>query len=316
MSQRSFCWWYEKVIRIDQEKLLCPEDPNPHFPDSAWFDSDIYPPSHKNYYQDPRASRSLQSLPHHDRGATPTHRRIPRNTTLVTAEQIRQRRNAITIIWTGLTVLAISALMIFADLPEPASAHPPGGDRYWDPCSVENPQTGECTGAYVHPPHPTIPTTRPPPPTQPTWASTTATTTLRCSGGQHVDGTGRGCHSNHVRPSCHCTLTRYYNRHVGGRHVRTEVPPCNAACPIQPPNEPPGLPNSPTKPTRIRWRTRALSVPAANATTTTSAVRITRQHPAMHEDTTTSPPEEETVTSHLRKRLLYALGPSMWTGHR
>ena len=69
MSQRSFCWWYEKVIRIDQEKLLCPEDPNPHFPDSAWFDHDIYPPSHKNYYQDPRASRSLQSLPHHDRGA-------------------------------------------------------------------------------------------------------------------------------------------------------------------------------------------------------------------------------------------------------
>ena len=73
MSQRSFCWWYESVIRIDQEDLLCPEDPNPHFPDSAWFDSDIYPPSHKNYYQDPRANRSLQSLPHHDRG-------VPRRT--------------------------------------------------------------------------------------------------------------------------------------------------------------------------------------------------------------------------------------------
>ena len=69
MSQRSFCWWYQKVIRIDQEKLLCPDDPNPHFPDSAWFDHDIYPPSHKNYYQDPRANRNLQSLPHHDRGA-------------------------------------------------------------------------------------------------------------------------------------------------------------------------------------------------------------------------------------------------------
>ena len=53
MSQRSFCWWYWRVIRIDQEKLLCPEDPNPHFPDSARFDHDIYPPSHKNYYQDP-----------------------------------------------------------------------------------------------------------------------------------------------------------------------------------------------------------------------------------------------------------------------
>ena len=69
MSQRSFCWWYEKVIRIDQEEFLCPEDPNPHFPDSAFFDSDIYPPSHKNYYQDPRASYSLQALPYHDRGA-------------------------------------------------------------------------------------------------------------------------------------------------------------------------------------------------------------------------------------------------------
>ena len=66
MSQRSICWWYERVIRIDQEKLLCPEDPNPHFPDSARFDHDIYPPSHKTYYQDPRASNS--SLPHHDRG--------------------------------------------------------------------------------------------------------------------------------------------------------------------------------------------------------------------------------------------------------
>ena len=69
MSQRSFCWWYEKVIRIDQEKLLCPEDLNPHFPDSARFDHDIYPPNHKNYYQDPRANRPLESLPHHDRGA-------------------------------------------------------------------------------------------------------------------------------------------------------------------------------------------------------------------------------------------------------
>ena len=66
MSQRSICWWYEKFIRIDQEELLCPEDPNPHFPDSAFFDHDIYPPSHKTYYQDPRASTSF--LPHHDRG--------------------------------------------------------------------------------------------------------------------------------------------------------------------------------------------------------------------------------------------------------
>ena len=28
MSQRSFCWWYERIIRADQEEILCPEDPN------------------------------------------------------------------------------------------------------------------------------------------------------------------------------------------------------------------------------------------------------------------------------------------------
>lgn len=68
MSQRSFCWWYERIIRIDQEEILCPEDPNPHFPDSAFFDDDIYPPNHKNYYQDPRSNYPLRSLPHQDRG--------------------------------------------------------------------------------------------------------------------------------------------------------------------------------------------------------------------------------------------------------
>ncbi|MDE0131482.1 MAG: hypothetical protein OXQ32_04395 [bacterium] len=69
MSQRSFCSWYERVIRVDREDLLChPEDPTPQFPDSAFFDTDLYPPSHKNYYDDPRTSWPLQSLPHHDRG--------------------------------------------------------------------------------------------------------------------------------------------------------------------------------------------------------------------------------------------------------
>ena len=48
--------------------------------------------------------------------------------------------------------------------------------------------------------------------------------------GQHVDGTGRGCHNDHVEPPCHCTLTGAYNRHVNGRHVHTEVPPCDSAC--------------------------------------------------------------------------------------
>ena len=41
----------------------------------------------------------------------------------MTAEQIRHRRNTRTIIWTALAVLAVSALIILADLPEPASAH-------------------------------------------------------------------------------------------------------------------------------------------------------------------------------------------------
>ena len=64
MSYRSFCYWYASVNLAD--KLLCPDDPNPHFPDSAWFDSGIYPPSHKNYYQDLRATSS--NLPQADGG--------------------------------------------------------------------------------------------------------------------------------------------------------------------------------------------------------------------------------------------------------
>ena len=64
MSYRSFCFWYASVNLADQ--LLCPDDPNPHFPDSVWFDFDIYPPSHKNYYQNRRATST--NLPHQDRG--------------------------------------------------------------------------------------------------------------------------------------------------------------------------------------------------------------------------------------------------------
>ena len=54
MSQWSFCSWYEQKIMINRDKLLCPDDPNPHFPDSHRSDSGIHPPSHKNYYQHSR----------------------------------------------------------------------------------------------------------------------------------------------------------------------------------------------------------------------------------------------------------------------
>ena len=128
----------------------------------------------------------------------------------MTAEQIRQRHLIVTILSSVLGVLALSALIIILNSPESASADS-------RTCLVWEPPPYDYCSMYDHShPHPT----------------TTSTTRLTCSGGQHVDGTGRGCHSNHVRPSCHCTLTRYYNRHVSGRHVRTAVPPCNAACPI------------------------------------------------------------------------------------
>ena len=66
MSYRSVCDWYAVRNLADRGRLLCPDDPNPHFPDSALFDYDIYPPSHKNYFQDRRAS--ADSIPHQDGG--------------------------------------------------------------------------------------------------------------------------------------------------------------------------------------------------------------------------------------------------------
>jgi len=39
---------------IDGDKLICPEDPTPHFPDSWYYDYDLYPPNHTRYYQDGR----------------------------------------------------------------------------------------------------------------------------------------------------------------------------------------------------------------------------------------------------------------------
>ncbi len=66
MSYRSVCYWYKAVITIDRDRLVCPDDPNPHFPDSAFFDIDIYPPNHKNYYQDRR--HTAGNLPHYEGG--------------------------------------------------------------------------------------------------------------------------------------------------------------------------------------------------------------------------------------------------------
>ncbi len=101
MSYRSFCYWYASVNLAD--KLLCPDDPNPHFPDSAWFDSGIYPPSHKNYYQDRRATST--NLPPPRPRNPPDNRPIPRSATLITANQKLHPNRARTILWTGTRTL-------------------------------------------------------------------------------------------------------------------------------------------------------------------------------------------------------------------
>lgn len=70
MSYRSVCYLYESLNLDFREegRLLCPDDPNPHFPDSAWFDHDLHPPSHKEYHLDRRAATSPASTPHQDGG--------------------------------------------------------------------------------------------------------------------------------------------------------------------------------------------------------------------------------------------------------
>ncbi|MDE0234785.1 MAG: hypothetical protein OXM62_07235 [bacterium] len=52
MSYRAVCYRYHSLAL--EQRLLCPDDPNPHFPDSAWYDAGLHPPSHKFYYQDAR----------------------------------------------------------------------------------------------------------------------------------------------------------------------------------------------------------------------------------------------------------------------
>ncbi len=55
-SYRSFCTQW--IISVwgpgTDDWVLCPSDPTPWFPDSAFFDHHIYPPNHLAYYHDPR----------------------------------------------------------------------------------------------------------------------------------------------------------------------------------------------------------------------------------------------------------------------
>ena len=66
MSYRSFCWWHETARFTHREPPRCPADPTPHFPDSAFFDTGIYPPNHSFYYQDPRYS--FENRSHREQG--------------------------------------------------------------------------------------------------------------------------------------------------------------------------------------------------------------------------------------------------------
>ena len=68
VSYRSFCRFAQTYIVFEQPKLLCPDDPTPHFPDSDIYDHDIRSPKHPRYYDDPR--ESAPKTPIHD-GGTP-----------------------------------------------------------------------------------------------------------------------------------------------------------------------------------------------------------------------------------------------------
>ncbi|MDE2938896.1 MAG: hypothetical protein OXR67_08245 [Chloroflexota bacterium] len=64
VSYRAVCYWYQSVAL--EPRLLCSDDPNPHFPDSAFFDAALHPPSHKNHYQDGRNTFSNNRI-HQDK---------------------------------------------------------------------------------------------------------------------------------------------------------------------------------------------------------------------------------------------------------
>ena len=63
MSYRSFCRFHRTLNVVDQPQFLCPGDPTPHFPDSDFYDRDLWPPNHVHYYSDPRQEHSPRLNP-------------------------------------------------------------------------------------------------------------------------------------------------------------------------------------------------------------------------------------------------------------
>ena len=63
MSYRSFCRFHQTLNVVDQPPFLCPDDPTPHFPDSDFYDRDLWPPNHVHYYSDPRQENSPRLNP-------------------------------------------------------------------------------------------------------------------------------------------------------------------------------------------------------------------------------------------------------------
>ena len=58
MSYRSFCQFHATLNVVDQPRFSCPGDPTTHFPDSDFYDRDLWPPNHVLYYNDPRQENS------------------------------------------------------------------------------------------------------------------------------------------------------------------------------------------------------------------------------------------------------------------
>ncbi|MYB45377.1 MAG: hypothetical protein F4X74_10610 [Acidimicrobiia bacterium] len=78
LSYRSFCTQWIITASwspVMANRALCPPDPTPWFPDSAFFDTDIYPPNHLGYYNDPRAlGDDSEAAWAYDRGGIDQHR--------------------------------------------------------------------------------------------------------------------------------------------------------------------------------------------------------------------------------------------------
>ncbi|MDE0137345.1 MAG: hypothetical protein OXM57_14640 [bacterium] len=79
LSYRSFCaGWITTSFEWNPawaDRVVCPPDPTPWFPDSDVFDTDIYPPNHLWYYNDPRAlGDDSHQVWTYDRGGMEKHR--------------------------------------------------------------------------------------------------------------------------------------------------------------------------------------------------------------------------------------------------